>query len=217
MLYDKHITYKTDVLLKANSDTNFLYKITPSIPLSTLNKLAKSQSIIGSLESLGFKVNFIKIQSKNWSLNLQMIDSKMPIILAWVLYYQNKFGLYKWIDLISILHETNPLSLCTSSEHKFYTAKLRSFLTAIALGMRSKEVWNGVDGNKQGIIISRGIKGLEVPFIYNELNFQNYLISNTMLNKTILSNKMIVNENRLTCVKNSVSFIRLPLQINFTF
>lgn len=175
-------------LFNSNTTTNFIFEVTGSKKLLNVNQIndisTKSavQDRIKAIEKAGCKLSFTQIESKTFALNLQIIDSDMPIILAnlLLLKYSGKHGT-QFPNLLAEIIKTNPLDYDLSENHPFYQYKIKSLLTDIALGMTAKSVWLGEYSATGGIIIVKRDGDLVCLHIYNRSNFQNYLITNTKL------------------------------------
>ncbi len=189
-------------LFNAGAGTNFIFKINmPSrnflnfqkINIDTLkqSKAKKSDRKIslrlGAIEDLGLKIQFEKIQSDNLQLNLVLIDSQLPEILASLVYNYYKTGKSKVKDLLEEINQQNPMKFDQSKNHPFYDYKIKNFLTESALGMTPENVWNGVYEATGGIIILKKSGDLACYHIYNKNEFQEYLLNNTFLEQPATS------------------------------
>lgn len=197
----KSMLGKDSTLFNPGAGTNFIFKLT-NTPLgfdhnlfnaTTLQKSklkggdAKISVRIKELENLGFKIEFDRIQSENLKLNLELIDSQLPQILAQIVYYKYKTGTSRLTDLLSFIKTYNPLNFNLSKGHPFYEVKIKSFLTESALGMTPETVWTGVYDATGGIIIVKKSGELVCYHIYNKNEFQDYLVNNTRLEQAATS------------------------------
>jgi hypothetical protein len=189
-------------LFNAGAGTNFIYKIikedsailnlkkinTDTLRQSKIKKTDRKISLrINAVENLNFKIQFDKIQSDNLQLNLILIDSQLPEILASLVYNYYKTGKSKVKELLNEINQQNPMKYDQSKEHPFYDYKIKNFLTESALGMTPEEVWNGVYDATGGIIIVKKNGDLACYHIYNKNEFQEYLINNTFLEQPATS------------------------------
>jgi type II restriction enzyme len=220
--------------------TNFIFKISKPIgltldykkinadalQLSQGNKNSKIAFRINKLESLNCKVEFHKIQSDNLQLNLKLIDSQLPEILAYLIYSKFKNGKSKLIDLIKEIKTQNPLAFDISKGHPFYEYKIKNFLTESALGMTPETVWTGKYDATGGIIIVKDNGDLVCYHIYNKNEFEDYLVNHTKLEQASTSeDDMNPGFARITKSKpykfgwiyeeNGELFLKLNLQIRF--
>ena len=188
-------------LFNPAAGTNFIFKLTKPSGLSfnfkkfnidTFNKTHKTKHSkialrLAELEQLKFKIKFEQIQSDNLQLNLKLIDSQLPEILAHIVYTKYKTSKSKLTDLISEIKKQNPLGFNTSKGHPFYEYKIRTFLTESALGMTPEAVWTGIYDATGGIIIVKENGDLVCYHIYNKAEFQDYLVNNTKLDQASTS------------------------------
>jgi hypothetical protein len=214
------ITKPTSVkfdLKKFNSDTLILSKETGNSKISLRIK---------ELEKLKFQIKFQKIQSDNLQLNLTLIDSQLPELLANMVYSKYKEGISKLTDLLKEISIKNPLDFDISKGHPFYEYKIKNFLTESALGMTPESVWTGKYDATGGIIIVKDDGELVCYHIYNRNEFQDYLLNNTKLEQASTSE----DENNAGFPKtlkakpykfgwvyqdNNELYIKLNLQIRF--
>ena len=189
-------------LFNAGAGTNFIFKIikpdntilnfqkinTDTLKQSKIKKTDRKISLrINTVENLKFKFQFDKIQSNNLQLNLVLIDSQLPEILASLVYNYYKTGKSKVKELLEEINQQNPMKFDQSREHPFYDYKIKNFLTESALGMTPEEMWNGVYDATGGIIIVKKSGDLACYHIYNKNEFQEYLMNNTFLEQPATS------------------------------
>ena len=165
-------------LQKFNSETLAISKET--------NK-SKISIRLAELEQMGFDIKFEKIQSENLQLNMKLIDSQLPEILSYMVYYKYKTGVSVLTNLLTELKIKNPLSFDISKGHPFYEYKIKNFLTENALGMTPETVWTGLYDATGGIIIVKENGDIVCYHIYNKSEFQNYLLNNTKLEQASTS------------------------------
>jgi len=150
-------------LFNANMTTNIIYKIT-DINENAINPqhLKEINSIttrfkyidrIGRLLELGYKVEYYNYQDTTFKLNLQVIDSDLPKILAHIVKYKYVNRITKFTDIINKITAENPMNYDLSQGHNFYDYRLVNFLVEAAMGMTSKKVWSGNYDIVGGIII----------------------------------------------------------------
>ena len=191
----KSLIGKNSTLFNSQAGTNFIYKIfipeDTSFNVDEFNKqtfeeskdlkIAKIAVRLERLEQLGYPLKFQSIQSPNLELNLTMVDSKLPQILSYLLYYKYRYGTNNIIDLIQRLNQENPLAYNTNLGHPFYEFKIKNLLADYALGMTPQSVWTGEYDATGGIIIVKSDGNLLCYHICDKNKFQNYLINHTKL------------------------------------
>ncbi len=191
----KSLIGKSSTLFNPGVGTNFIYRI--SIPSSSAfnvndfnrntffeasaNNTSKISYRLKKLEELGCKITFDHIQSETLQLNLSLIDSNLPLIFSYMLYYKYRDGISKLKDSIKKIREENPLKYNLSQGHPFYEYKIKNLLSDYALGMTPEKVWTGIYDATGGIIIVKDSGDILCYHIYNKNEFQNYLINNTKL------------------------------------
>jgi hypothetical protein len=163
------------------------------------------------LQNLGATMVFKDIPSNNLKLNLQLIDSDLPEIVASLLLYKYSLNINNLRDLLNEINNKNPKGFDLSLGHPFYEYKIKNFLTDSALGMTPATLWTGKYNATGGIIIVKQSGELVCYHIYNRNEFQNYLINNTRLEQASTTRYQFgqVYED------NGKYFIKLNLQIRF--
>ena len=240
----KSMIGKDSTLFNASSGTNFIFKITkPSgleFDLATFNretfaltlntKKSKISLRITELVRLGFEIKFHKIQSQNLQLNLMLIDSQLPDILANLVLLKYKKEKSSIKELLTAIKMENPLGYDSSKGHPFYEYKIKNFLVENALGMTPEAVWTGLYNATGGMIIVKENGDIVCYHIYNRNEFQDYLINNTRIEQPATSEDennpgFPKSDNTLPKPKpykygwvyheNGDMFIKLNLQIRF--
>jgi hypothetical protein len=221
----KSMLGKDSTLFNAGQTTNFIYELVlgrdvldevfePSL-VDDINSIEDSPKIvnrINKLKELGFSIEFSHIQSKNLELNLQLIDSDLPKILAELLLikFSNK-GVASISSLLQKVKEENPLNYDLSLGHPFYDYKIRNFLTDAALGMTPASIWTGKYDATGGIIIVKETGDLVCYHIYNRNEFQDYLLNHTKLEQASTSRYGYGDLYE----ENGSLFLKLNLQVRF--
>lgn len=204
-------------LFNPGNTTNFIYEIVGEggLNIDEINAIENSPKIanrISALRTKGFDVKFRSIQSATLQLNLQLIDSDLPQILAELLLLKYSTpGLALLAPTLGQLTINNPLNFDLSQGHPFYEYKIKNFLTDSALGMTPATMWTGQYDATGGIIIVKENGELVCYHIYNRNEFQNYLLNNTRLEQASTSRYNfgdIYHEDGRT-------FIKLNLQVRF--
>jgi hypothetical protein len=197
----KSLLGKNATLFNPGAGTNFIYKLTnlpATFDINNFNKSTLAQSVtkpkkskiairLNLLQSIGCNISFDKIQSENLELNLELIDSQLPEILAYIILHKFKTGVSQLTELITVLNQANPLNFNLSKGHPFYDVKIKSFLTESALGMTPETVWTGVYDATGGIILVKKTGDLACYHIYNKNEFQQYVITHTKLEQASTS------------------------------
>ncbi|MCD8301783.1 MAG: HpaII family restriction endonuclease, partial [Prevotellaceae bacterium] len=140
---------------------------------------AKLQERIKAIQDKGCRLEFDSIPSDIFRGNLQMIDSSMPEIVAWMLsnsYLERKKNFKEAIERIN---EVNPMRFDMQNGHKFYEYKIKSLMTAVALGMLPATPWSGYFEATGGYLVVKENGEVVCFHIYNRNVLEDYLINNT--------------------------------------
>jgi hypothetical protein len=213
----KSLLGKDATLFNPGNTTNFIYEITGKgkLNINDINSITDSPFItnrIKEIKNKKFKLKFCKIQSDTLQLNLQLIDSDLPKILAELLLIKySTIGNSSLSDALKLIKEKNPLNFDLSQGHPFYEYKLKNFLTDSALGMTPSSIWIGKYDATGGIIIVKEDGDLVCYHIYNRNEFQDYLLNNTRLEQASTSRYNFGSLYK----ENGKIYLKLNLQIRF--
>lgn len=208
-------------LFNPGNGTNFIYEIVgkgvDAINSKKVNSITDSPKIakrIAFIKNAGCVLNFVRIQSETLGLNLQIIDSDLPKILAQVLLYKySSLTNDSYMDsLITKTESRNFLKYNLSAGHPLYRQKIKNFLTDSALGMTPETVWRGDYSATGGIVIVKKNGELVCYHIYNRSEFQNYLLKNTKFEQASTGRY----DFGKVYEEKAGKFIKLNLQIRFS-
>ncbi len=205
-------------LLNATIPTNFKYEI-KNINLSeeqiteinAISTRSKIKDRIEKILELGGAFCFTATDEQIFYNNLILIDSLLPQIIAEVLFKYYSSKLSKTTDLVDYVENQNPLNFDNPNSHKFYSYKIKRFLTDIALGMMPAKVWTGEYDATGGYLVVKEDGDVLCYHIYNKNDFENYLINNTKL-ETGSSTRHKFGKLFL---ENGKLYFKLNLQIRF--
>lgn len=205
-------------LLNPGKTTNFVYSITGQPfnntevqEVNNINEGSKVRERLQAIKNKGRSIRFVDIPNRNFKLNLQMIDTVMPDIVAEMLllfYFGQGNGVR---DLVERLEENNPLGFDQDLKHPLYEYKVKNLLTDIALGMTPAALWKGKYDATGGYIIVKADGEVVCYHIYNRYEFQKYLLDNTRLDTPSTSRYGFGS----IYSANGSQFIKLNLQIRF--
>jgi hypothetical protein len=206
-------------LFNANKTTNIRYKITDSLNnpvteehLTEVNEITKGHKYIkriARLKELGYDVSFDSFEDDTFRLNLQVIDSDLPQIIAHVVLNKYVSKVTKITEVIDKLSIDNPMNYNLSQGHRFYDYRIVNFLVEAALGMTSKAVWSGKYDVVGGIIIVKPDAELLCYHLIDFNKFKQYLKNSSRLDNPSGS-KMGYGS---VFMKKEESFIKLNFQI----
>ena len=168
-------------LLNAGQTTNFFFivKNLSDEEIEEINSLSGIKSRVKRIIELGGTLNFSKMNNTTFQLNLQMIDSWLPKIIAQMLikYYSTK---KKDVDeLTELIRRENPLEFDLSHNHPFYSYQIKNMLLDMALGMTPSKTWTGVFDATGGYIVVKKDGDVVCYYLYNFNEFKEYLYLNT--------------------------------------
>ncbi len=206
-------------LFNSNKTTSITYKITDSNNVTITNEhLNEINSIISRhkyidriarIIELGYNIDFYTYDDSTFKLNLQVIDSDLPEILAHIVKDKYVNRTFKLNEVINKLTQDNPMNYDQSQGHKFYEYRLVNFLVEAALGMTSKSVWSGKYDIVGGIIIVKPNAEVLCYHLIDFNKFKQYLKNSARLDNPSGS-KMGYGE---VYMKGADSFIKLNFQI----
>ncbi len=205
-------------LLNAGKTTNFIYKIVgnnfnPKVidEINSIETRSKIKERIKALTIEGFTLSFIKTENNVFGNNLILIDSLLPNILAELVLAFYSSNSSKLSTLVELLETKNPQNFNISDHHKFYTYKMKKFLTEVAFGMMPSQVWTGTYDATGGYIVVKEDGDVLSYHIYNKNSFEDYLFYNTKLETASSSRHNFANIYK----KNNDYCFKLNLQIRF--
>lgn len=205
-------------LLNPSKATNFIFKIQNAIldekTISDINSISTKNKIIDrlkELKKLGAILEFHSLDSEVFRCNLELIDSKLPFIIAEMLktfFYEQKSTIK---EILSELQKRNPIGYKLDYNHRYYEYKIRKFLTDIALGLTPTRPWSGVYEANGGYLIVKEDGELLCYHIYNWNEFEEYLVNNTKLDTSSTTRYQYAKIEK--CGEDII--IKLNLQIRF--
>lgn len=205
-------------LLNASGPTNFTFVIKGNkIDPTTIDQIDSTREFskkIKLINDAGSWLEFEKIESEVFHLNLQTVDYNFPKILSEIvlLFYTNDIkgenSISKFIDKIT---ETNPLNYNLKINSKMYELMMKKFLTDYALGMRASEVWTRNYQATGGYLIVKDDGELLCYHFYFTKNFEDYLFFNTRLETPDMKKH---NFGKIY-TQDDIQKIKLNLQIRF--
>lgn len=207
----------SSTLLNAGKTTNFVYQINGCLDDAEINKIneistqSKVKDRIFKLYQNNKSLTFIETESDVFYYNLQIIDSKLPEILAYVLIYYYQGRASSISELTDILTRENPCCFSIRQNVNFYKYKIKRLLREIALGMMPSKQWNGELDATGGYIIVKESGDIVCYHIYNINQFEDYLFNNTKL-ETASSSR---HEFGTIYKQDGKNKIKLNLQIRF--
>lgn len=205
-------------LLNAGKTTNFIYRISDFslsdneiIEINEISSSSKIMDRISSITDKGGKLEFVKTESSIFGNNLILIDSALPTILSQMLYIYFTSKLSTTNELLNQVTTLNPLKYDLTSNHPFYSYKIKRFLTDVALGMMPSKAWTGELDATGGYLVVKEDGEVLCYHIYNRNDFEDYLVNNTKFETASSSRHGF----GTIYVQNSDLYFNLNLQIRF--
>ncbi len=208
-------------LFNASKNSNIIYKIEPepsAVTIKMINGLPSYSHRVKYLKENGYTLKYHKMNSEIFKTNLELVDSRLPEILAELVLGAYTKYTPKLSDLVKYLSEKNPCDFDLSLNSDFYSYKIKRLLIDAALGMKAGKVWSGTFNANGGYIIVKKDGDLECYHIYNWNDFQEYLLNHTKIdfpdsNPHRCDYGVILNSD--TVEETAGSFIKLNFQIRF--
>ena len=173
-------------LFNSNKTTNIVYEVSDENgnPMSKkdidlVNGIDKRHNKyinrISKILELGYHIKFSTYQDKIFKLNLQLIDSDLPKIIAAVVLAKFEHRIIKIEEVVKYLRSLNPMDYDLSEGHRFYEYRIVNFLMEAALGMTSKTAWSGDYQVIGGILIVKPDAEILCYHLIDFNKFRSYL------------------------------------------
>jgi len=212
-------------LFNASTATNFLFKIENISDeevdyLNGINKDTERQwrkirfgKIFEGHFNKKYKVTFVEEKDKTLYQNLRLIDSSLPKILAFMLFYfYSHDGVASVSDLTKYLAEFNPLELHDDEKETFYKKKVSEFLESVTFGMMPAEKWDGTHEINGGLLTVKKDGDILCHHIYyDNVSLKNFLFKHTKFESPSGSRHKYGDIYK----ENGEVFFKLNLQVRF--
>ncbi len=211
-------------LLNATKLTNFRYKLSHNLSETKVNEInamlfrgkadiqGRVRAIINEGSSLVFDtINPDKNGSYMFLENLILIDSFMPNILAHLLvlsYTENTRLLDALTDKLTLL---NPLNFPMKANKKYYEAKVKRFITDVALGMLPSQPWEG-SHQAAGVLVVKDTGIIDCYHVIYKDSLDDYLYHDLKFETPMASRH---NFGRIETDNNGNQYFTLNLQLRF--
>lgn len=178
--------------------------------IQEINSITGSSKIKNRIQEIideNIDINYSNISSETFKTNLEMIDFRMPEILA-NLYLKSYFVQGKKInDVVEDYLNDNP-----NENRTLIVYKVKQLLLASALGMVPATCWTGIDEATGGYIIIKDNSDVLCYHIYNRNRLSEYIYNNTKFDTPSLNR---VNGGIITTLDDGTKELRLSVQIRF--
>lgn len=207
-------------LLTGSGATNFIYEIQNcnSRLAEKINSLINNRGSrdirarMAALAQTGCSLVFQGLDNRIFTNNLILIDSRLPEILAEMLYQYYSGSAVATADLSAKVCAKNPNGYDYSNNHHFYEYKIKRLLCEAALGMRPAEIWHGKYDATGGYLVVRQDGEIVCYHLYSHNQFEDYLFLNTKFDTPSSSRHHFGDIYE----ENGRFFLKLNLQIRFS-
>lgn len=202
-------------LLNASNGTNFIYKIEGlSCSVEEINIIKTRSRVrdrITGIKENGGTISFKGLESESFSLNLRMIETVMPKIIAEMMlaFYEGKGRTL--VELVDVLEDNSVFQNEHGLSRSDYEYKIKNFLVAVAMGMMPQTRWDGSNSANGGYIVVKEDGDIVCYHLYLMDEFKDYLYQNTKL-ETPSTGK---HKFGLVYEEDGEKYIKLNLQIRF--
>lgn len=174
-------------LLNATKLTNFKYKLSSNLSKDKVNEInsmlfrgkADIQGRVRAILNEGVSLDFVTINPNKdgeymFLENLILIDSSMPEILAHLLVLSYTEDTRLLDALTDKLTEMNPLNFPMRANKKYYEAKVKRFVTDVALGMLPSQPWEATH-QAAGVLVVKDSGNVDCYHIIYKESLDDYL------------------------------------------
>ncbi len=173
-------------LFNASMATTFEYRVVGDgmsdelmESINSIDCKSKVRERVKAIYDAGCSLEWDNIPNSVFMNNLVMICDSEPQILAWLLadcFAQNDMDIERGVERIS---EVNPLNYNQAEGHDFYGYRIKTFFTAIALGMVPATAWDGKYDATGGYLVVKEDGDVVCFHIYDRNRLEDYLFKNT--------------------------------------
>lgn len=165
------------------------------------------------IEGQGGILKYSDVADKIFRSNLLMIDLHFPRVLAEMTRILHLDNVSRIDELTALIEERNPLKIKDELIHKhgFYRHKMKTFLLALAFGMRPAKMYNGTDSAVAGFIMVDARGGKLCYSKADAQTFADYLFTHTRLEKGVPEKDKFGYLER----ENRLYYLKLNLKIGF--
>ncbi len=198
-------------LLNASGATNFIYSVSFKGKAPDQSDF-KEKIQVSEIEKTGGVIEFERVESNVFEMNLREVDSSMHGIVAEMVlaFYERKAS--SIADLSKIITEKNPHNINLGSHKDYYSIKIKNLLLHTALGMLPNTPWDGSIEALGGYIVAKENGEIVCYHVYDFDKLKEYLFLHTKLETPSTTRYGF---GKLDGA-NRKHFIKLNLQIRFT-
>lgn len=173
-------------LLNPGTTTNFVYRISGfSGSVDEINSIETNAYLrdrIHTIVQKGGKFIFDKVVSDQFDMNLKMIDTALPELVANMLldfFISGRRTVTELADELGNNREFVEKYGLERVNSKYFEYKIKNMLDAVALGMVPSRPWDGFSKAHGGYIVVKKDGVVVCYHLYNRDEFRSYLYENT--------------------------------------
>ena len=219
-------TCKIQTLLNATKLTNFRYKLSKNLPEE---KVAEINSMVDSRRNADIKGRVRAILNEHVSLefstinpdakgkcvfleNLMLVDSMLPQIISHLLVMSYSEDTRLLDALTDKLSKINPIGYPMKTNNKQYEAKVRRFVTDVALGMVPGVPWEAAH-QAYGMLVVNTKGEIDCYHIVYRKSLEDYLYKNLKFETASASRHGF---GKIETGPDGCQYFTLGLQLRFT-
>lgn len=171
-------------LLNASGGTNFVFRVVgitvnQAETANAFTGKARIRKMVDYLVAQGGSLEYVKMSSEVFRRNLRRIETALPEVVAEMLkhYYSGEGA--RLVDIVEQVSKNKHLCGRLEMSQDDYVYKVKSLLSAVALGLTPQKEWEGRAAASGGYIIVRGDGEVVCYHLYNRNEFEDYLFHNT--------------------------------------
>ena len=175
-------------LLNATKLTNFKYRLSQPLTTEQVDKInsmldnkghADIQSRVRAIIAAGSSLEFDSINPNKkgeylFYENLILIDSSLPEIIARLLVMSYTENTRLLDELTEKMSAENPLNFPMRANKKYYEAKVKRFVTDVALGMLPSQPWEATH-QSSGVLVVTETGDIDCYHVIYEASLDDYL------------------------------------------
>lgn len=198
-------------LLNASGATKIQYQLSSSLPktvvaeINSIGGKSKIKDRISALSKKSIQLEFEQLPNAIFHRNLQLIDYRMPELLA------NLFLTSYFVKGKSIQDVVKLFCLEYDEDEELVSYKIKDLLVAIALGMEPNTKWTGLEDANGGYIVVKEDGEILCYHIYDRNKLKEYLYRHTKFDSPSSGRTGA----GLIFEENSVQKFSLTVQIRF--
>ena len=212
-------------LLNATKLTNFRYRLSQPLTKEQVDQInsmldkkghADIQSRVRAIIAAGSSLEFDSINPNKkgeylFYENLTLIDSSLPEIIARLLVMSYTENTRLLDELIEKMSANNPLNFPMRANKKYYEAKVKRFVTDVALGMLPSQPWEATH-QSSGVLVVTETGDIDCYHVIYKASLDDYLYHDLKFETPSASRHGF---GSIEIDKNGTQYFSLNLQLRF--